>query len=290
MKHVVRYPSRPFLSADGSLEIHQIPAWQDNLIWLAICTRTGEAAAIDGPEAGPVQSYCEGNQIRWTTILNTHTHGDHVGINRDLDGKGLLSQMRVVGPKKVSSDIPGITEMVTEGDEVRIGKAVGKVMVTEGHLNGHVSYVFDNVLFCGDTLFAGGCGFLFDGPPKKMFNSLLRLRELEGSTHVCCAHEYTQDNLRFAWSVEPENTALRDRIRKVWMLRHRGECAVPSTIDEERATNPFLRFDSEAVRKHVGAAMPDEPLDSNEAVFAATRALKDRKDYRTIGDADLPLA
>lgn len=289
MQHVVTRPTAPFRTSDGALEIHQVPAWQDNLIWLAVCTETGEAAAVDGPEAGGALAYCESRGLSLTTILNTHTHGDHVGINRDLKRRGLLDDMRVFGPGRAAAGVPGLTDPVDEGDRVRIGGAEGRVLLTEGHIDGHVSYVFDDVLFCGDTLFAAGCGYLFDGPPEKMHASLTRLAELPAATRVCCAHEYTLDNLRFAWSVEPENPDLAERIRSVWAIRAEGGCAVPSTIAQERATNPFLRHGSAALSQRVAAAWPDRTLDSPAAIFAATRALKDRKDYRALGDGPLPL-
>jgi hydroxyacylglutathione hydrolase len=289
MEHVVKTPREPFRSRSGALEVHQIPSWKDNLIWLGVCTRSGAAFVVDGPEAGPVLEYCEAHGITLTAVLNTHTHGDHVGINRDLQQRGLLEGMAVYGPRRAADAVPGLTNPVDEGDSVAVGEISGRVMLTEGHIDGHVSYVFDDVLFCGDTLFAAGCGYLFDGPPQKMFDSLTRLRELPDGTRVCCAHEYTQDNLRFAWSVDPDNPALAERIRQVWKVREAGGCAVPSTIEEERATNPFLRFDTEGVRRAVATAWPDRELSTPLDVFAATRALKDRKDYRERGDELLPL-
>lgn len=288
--HVVTQPTEPFETRDGRLRVHQIPAWQDNLIWLAECTETGEVAAVDGPDAGGVLDYCEAKGLKLTTIFNTHTHGDHIGINRDLAKRGLLEGLRVYGPAGAAAAVPGLTDPLSEGDSARIGQVTGRVMLTEGHLDGHISYVFDDVLFCGDTLFAGGCGYLFDGPPAKMHDSLSRLAELDGATRVCCAHEYTEDNLRFAWSVEPDNEALAERIRRVWAIRAEGGCTVPSTIAEERATNPFLRHGSasleEAVRRAWG---PERQISSPAEIFAATRALKDRKDYRQIEDRALPL-
>lgn len=289
MSHVVTEPTAPFKTRDGRLEIHQVTAWQDNLIWLAVCTETGDAAAVDGPEAGPALDYCAARGFRLTTILNTHIHGDHIGINRDLKRRGLLDATRVVGAQKTASKIPGLTEAVSDGDLVQMGGATGRVLLTEGHINGHISYVFDDVLFCGDTLFAGGCGYLFDGPPATMHASLTRLAELPLGTRVCCAHEYTQDNLRFAWSVEPDNEDLRDRIVRAWAIRAMGGCTVPSTIGEERATNPFLRTGSPTLLKTVQAAWPDRALTSAAEIFAATRALKDTKAYRETGDEELPL-
>jgi hydroxyacylglutathione hydrolase len=289
MEHVVHTPRAPFRTANGSLEVHQLLAWQDNLVWLLVCTVSGDTAVVDGPEAETVLAYCQQRGLRLTTVLNTHTHGDHVGINRDLAARGLLADLRVIGPALRASEVPGLTRGVDEDDEVDVGRARGRVLRTEGHIDGHISFLFDDALLCGDTLFAGGCGYLFDGPPAKMFDSLNKLVMLDDMTRVCCAHEYTQDNLRFAWSVEPENTMLAERIRQVWALRARGECAVPSTLADERATNPFLRFRSPDLRRHVQAAWPDRRLETDLDFFAATRALKDRKTYRQQHDDVLPL-
>jgi hydroxyacylglutathione hydrolase len=136
--------------------------------------------------------------------------------------------------------------------------------------------VFGELLFCGDTMFAGGCGRLFDGPPAKMYASLTRLAALPDPTLVCCAHEYTAQNLDFALTLEPDNDALIARVEQTRALRARGEATVPSTIAVERATNPFLRTESPSLRAAVRAAMPDAPLDSPVEVFAATRRLKDQ--------------
>lgn len=289
MTHVVTRPASPFQSRTGALTVHQIPAATDNLVWLVV-TRDGEAAAVDGPDAGAVLEYCERNGFRLTAILNTHTHGDHVGINRDLEKRGLLADLRVVGPRRAARDVPGLKEPVDDGDTFHFGGVEGQVLLTEGHLNGHVSFVMDGLLFCGDTLFGAGCGYLFDGPPEKMHASLTRLSKLPGDTLVCCAHEYTQDNLRFAYSVEPDNQDLRERLRSAWQVRGRGESTLPSTIELERRTNPFLRHGSAPLVERVRRAMPDRRLESPEEIFAATRALKDQKHYRSIPDTELPVA
>ena len=289
MSHAVTVPTTPFKSQSGALEVHQIPAWNDNLIWLLVCTDQGKAAAIDGPEAGPVLDYCKAHGFELTAIFNTHVHGDHIGINKDLESRGLLEVLRVVGAERTRDAVPGITEALNDGDELHFGKIKGRALLTEGHINGHLSYVFEDLLFAGDTLFTAGCGYLFDGPAAKMFESLSTLAALPPETRVCCAHEYTQDNLRFAWSVEPDNQALATRIAETWALRSRGECAVPSTIGLERATNPFLRSSSSTIRAAVSRAFGNRALDSDLEVFAATRALKDRKDYRQLSVDQLPL-
>jgi hydroxyacylglutathione hydrolase len=286
----VTRPNEPFIAADGRLRIHQVPAAQDNLVWLIECLETGAVAAVDGPSAWETLDYCSALGLRLGTILNTHTHGDHIGINRELAGKGLLEGMRVVGSRERAAEIPGLTEGVDEGDTVQVGQVQGRVMRTEGHINGHISFLFGDVVFCGDTMFTGGCGYLFDGPPATMYQSLSRLAALPGEVRVCCAHEYTQDNLRFAWSVEPGNEALAERIRHTWEVRASGGCVVPSTIALERATNPFLRGDSSELRARVAMAWPERPMASPAQVFAATRALKDRKDYRGKLSPDLPFS
>ncbi|MCA9546931.1 MAG: MBL fold metallo-hydrolase, partial [Myxococcales bacterium] len=194
MQHAVTQPIPPFKTADGRLEIHGIPVWVDNLSWLAVCTRTGAAVVIDGPEAPPVLAKCAALGAELTGVLNTHVHGDHVGVNQGLAKLGLLGGLTVCGPAKQAAKVPGLTRGVGEGDRVQIGAVEGQVWLTEGHQDGHVSFVFGDALFCGDTLFAGGCGYLFDGPPAKMHASLQRLMTLDGATRAFCAHEYTQDN------------------------------------------------------------------------------------------------
>jgi hydroxyacylglutathione hydrolase len=286
--HAVTDPAPPFRTASGKLEVVQVPAASDNLVWLVVSPE-GQAAAVDGPDAEGALDYCRRSSLRLTTIVNTHTHGDHVGINRDLGRRGMLDGLRVIGPARAKDHVPGITEPVDDGDVVGLFGVEWRVMLTEGHIDGHVCFVGDGVLFSGDTLFTGGCGYLFDGPPQKMHRSLTRLGELDGANKVCCAHEYTQDNLRFAFSVEPANTALAERIRRVWAIRAKGGSAVPSTIAEELATNPFMRHASPELQTSVRKAFPDRSLETPVEIFAATRALKDTRDYRSRPDAVLPL-
>ncbi|MEZ4471156.1 MAG: hydroxyacylglutathione hydrolase [bacterium] len=281
MTHAVTHPDPPFLAAGGALRVHVFPAWQDNLVWVIECVETGACAVVDAPDADVLEA-CAARGLHPTTILNTHTHPDHIGINRALERTGRLGAFSVVGFGGVG--VPGLTTPVDEGDVVSVGALRVLVLRTEGHQNGHLSYLIDDVVFCGDVMFGAGCGYLFDGPPAKMHASLERLAALPPETRVCCAHEYTEDNLRFAWTVEPENAALADRIRRVWALRAAGRATVPFTIAEERATNPFLRHHAPGLRARVAAALPDRPLTTPAEIFAATRALKDTRAYKTAGE------
>lgn len=289
MTHAVTSLPGPVPIAGGRLRVHTLPGATDNLVWLVVSAERGEAAVIDGPGAEEALAACAALGVPLTTVLNTHTHHDHIGVNTDLARRGLLAGLRVVGPRKVAAAVPGLSEPVDDGDVIELFGVEARVLLTEGHIDGHVSYVVDDALFSGDTLFGGGCGYLFDGPPAKMHASLTRLAALPADTRVFCGHEYTQDNLRFAWSVEPDNAALAERIRRVWATRAAGGCTVPSTIAVERATNPFLRGDSEPLRRRVAEAMPGAPMGTPVEIFAATRALKDSKRYREQGDGGLPL-
>ncbi len=282
MDAIARLPPAPFLAMGGLLEVSGIPQGADNVAWILRCTTTGTVAVVDGVDADGVLAWCDARGTRLAAILNTHRHGDHVGINRDLQRRGALDGVRVIGPARPPDSIPGLTEPVDEGDEVVLGAVRGRVLRTEGHVDGHLSYVFGDVLFCGDTLFAGGCGFLFDGPAAAMHRSLLRLAGLPGETRVCCAHEYTLDNLAFAWLVEPRNRDLADRIRRVRAIRATGGCSLPSTIDEERATNPFLRTGSPGLRATLAAAVG--PVGAAHLdVFAALRTYQDGAPQRAPG-------
>ncbi|MCO4744707.1 MAG: hydroxyacylglutathione hydrolase [Proteobacteria bacterium] len=289
MSHVVTRPREPFLVAHGRLRVHQVPAAQDNLVWLLECVATGVTAIVDGPSATEVFAYCSAHGLTPTMVLNTHTHHDHIGVNVDLAERGRLPEFTVVGSKKMAAQIPGLTQPVEDGDRVRVGEVNGTAWLTEGHIEGHITFVFDGAVFCGDTLFTGGCGYLFGGPWQPMHASLSRLAELPDETLVCCAHEYTEDNLRFAWTIEPDNVALAERIRHVWAVRAEGGCTVPSTMAQERATNPFLRGDSEGLKAALKLRVPSADVGSAGTTFAAARALKDTGAHKRVTDGDLPL-
>ena len=277
-KHVVEFPNPAQRIPGTELMLHQVPSATDNLIWL-ISAPDGQTFAVDGPGIREVDSYCEQHRLTLIGILNTHTHGDHIGINHALMRAGRLDAMTVVGARKTADAIPGLTMAVNDGDRIEVLGTPVDVMLTEGHINGHISYLIGGALFCGDTLFGGGCGYLFDGPPSSMHKSLQRLAALEPDTLVCCAHEYTEDNMRFAWWVGADSEALTERIREVAKIRGRGASTLPSTIGLERATNPFIRVFEEAViaacSKKTNTA--EEP---GADTFAKLRRLKDEKIYR----------
>jgi hydroxyacylglutathione hydrolase len=222
------------------LEVERLPMLQDNYSWLLRDGATGTSAVVDPPEAAPVLARLEalGRGLDW--VLATHHHADHIGGIPDLQAR---TGCRVVGPAADAHRIPGLDVQVREGDVVRLGESVARVIETPGHTSGHISFWFeaDRQLFCGDTLFALGCGRLFEGTPETMWASLQKLMALPDDARVCCGHEYTQSNARFALTVEPDNLALRRRAAEIDHLRARGEPTVPSTMGEERATNPFLR-------------------------------------------------
>jgi hydroxyacylglutathione hydrolase len=253
------------------MKIHQIPLLRDNYGYLVVCEKTHQAAIVDPSEAEPVLRRIEQEDIDTVAILNTHHHRDHTGGN-----EGLLAarKLDVYGHKSDSNRIHGLTRGVDEGDVIEIGELKGKVFFIPGHTTGHVAYLFENNLFCGDTLFTAGCGRLFEGTPEQMHASLTKLMALPDNTKVYCGHEYTESNLRFALSVEPKNPKLVSRFERVQGLRARGASTVPSTMEDEKQTNPFLRWDSKEIQASVKAASRDARLDP-VSVFAAVRKMKD---------------
>lgn len=288
--HVVTTASPPTLSRSGHLAVHAVPMAKDNLGWLLVAG--DEACAIDGPEAAPVLRVCRELGVRLTTVLNTHTHPDHIGINRELlrytpelaalgaPDPRLAGALTILGPAAVAGQIPGLTHGVEGGQTITFAGHQGQVLTTEGHLEGHVSFVFEDLAFTGDSLFTGGCGYLFTGPPAAMHEGLARLAALPADTWIFCAHEYTEDNLRFALTLEPDNRALRERVALVEALRHEGRATVPERLAVELETNPFLRGHSTALVASLGRALPELPLTTPVEIFAATRRLKDLRRYR----------
>lgn len=220
------------------LEIVSVPAFSDNYLWLVHDDNSGETAVVDPGDAQPVLA--EAKRLGWSVgqVWNTHWHRDHTGGNLAIkDATGAT----ISGP--ASEDIPGRDTELGEGDTIRLGDHVGRVMAVPGHTLGHIALVFDedSIAFVGDTLFAMGCGRLFEGTPQQMFASLGRLAELPEEMRLYCAHEYTLGNGRFAAHCEPGNQDIADRLAAVEELRAQGAITVPTTVAAERATNPFVR-------------------------------------------------
>ena len=253
------------------MKIIQIPLLRDNYGYLLVCEKTQQAAIVDPSEAEPVLRRIEQEAVTPIAILNTHHHRDHTGGN-----EGLLARhrLKVYGHKSDQARIFGMTHGVDEGDEIQLGELKGKVFFIPGHTTGHVAYLFDNNLFCGDTLFTAGCGRIFEGTPEQMHGSLKKLMALADDVKVYCGHEYTESNLRFAMTVEPKNPQLVARFERVQGLRARGMSTVPATLAEEKQTNPFFRWDSSEIQASVKSAKPDTLLNP-VAIFGAVRKMKD---------------
>jgi hydroxyacylglutathione hydrolase len=251
-------------------QIYLFPCLKDNFGVLLHDPETGATAAIDAPEAEPVEAALKKTGWRLTDILVTHHHADHTA------GIGPLKaqhRCRVVAPKNEAQRISPVDEKVGEGDTLRVGSLEGRVIETPGHTAGHVSYFFpaDKLAFVGDTLFSIGCGRVIEGTPEMMWQSLLKLRSLPDDTRFYCGHEYTDANIRFAKTIEPDNRALAARAAEVAQQLAAGKPTVPTTIGAEKAENPFLRADLPEIAKAVGlAASPAWK------VFAEIRERKNR--------------
>lgn len=253
-----------------SLMIERIPAFTDNYFWLF--HQPGERAAlvVDPGDAAPVELALARYNLDLAGILVTHHHADHIGgIGKLLQGR----DVPVYGPASIDQ----VSRPVAEGDSLNLAGTTFNVMAVPGHTLNHIAFFApeEPLIFCGDTLFAGGCGRLFEGTPQQMWRSLSRIAALPAETRVYCAHEYTESNLRFACAVEPDNTALKNRAKTVHRLRLSGEATVPSTLAEELATNPFLRAGNDAVRQaamgHAGRSLGDAA-----EVFRVIRQWKDQ--------------
>jgi hydroxyacylglutathione hydrolase len=255
------------------LQVKRLPALSDNYIFLLHDTQKNIAAVVDPAEPEPVLDCLTALGAELVAIFNTHHHSDHVGANRALMQK--FPQLTVYGGAEDRGRIPGQMVYLQEGDRVPFSDRTAEVFFIPGHTRAHIAYYFPpsspeetGELFCGDTIFAGGCGRLFEGTPAQMVDSIGKLRQLPDNTRVWCAHEYTLGNLKFAITVEPDNLDLQNRYQHVQELRSRGEATIPSLLGVEKRTNPFLRWDSEALKKSMGLTEPAR-------VFGKLRGMKD---------------
>ncbi len=254
----------------AQLEIELVPCLSDNYAYLVRDPDEDFCAIVDPSEATPVKAALEAKGWRLTHILNTHHHPDHTGGNAALKAE---YRARVIGPEKDRARIPAMDEGVVESSPFALGSHRARVLEIPAHTRAHIAFAFeaDDAVFTGDTLFAMGCGRLFEGTPEMMWHSLSKLITLADSTRVYCGHEYTLNNGRFALTLEPGNADLAARMSEVEGLRASGAPTIPSTIGLEKRTNPFLRPGSAEIRRTLN--MSDA---SDIAVFAEMRARKDR--------------
>lgn len=249
------------------MRIEPIPAFEDNYIWAL--RHTGQLAIVDPGEAWPVLRFIEHSGARLVAILVTHRHGDHIGGIAELVAR---HPVPVYGPALEAAEV--ITQPLHEGDRLTVLDHEFEVLHLPGHTRGHIAYYRPGSLFCGDVLFGAGCGRVFEGTFDEMHASLARIAALPTETKIYCAHEYTQSCLRFAQRVEPDNPAIGSRIAAVAAQRAAGAPSVPSTLAEELATNPFLRWRSPGVIDAASRWLGHRPANDAET-FAAIRAWRD---------------
>mgnify|MGYP003674408201 FL=1 len=227
------------------LEIIRIAVLSDNYVWLVHEPRSQETMVVDPAVAEPVLAEAEKRGWKITQIWNTHWHPDHTGGNAAIKE---ATGCHITGPEAERERIPTLDSFVKEGDTVKLGEVTANVIDVPAHTAGHIAFHIpsENVAFVGDTLFAMGCGRLFEGTAEQMYDNMRKLEALPDATKIYCAHEYTQSNGEYALVAEPDNLALKERMAEVLTLRARGEATVPTTIRQERATNPFMRAASAA--------------------------------------------
>jgi len=255
------------------MRVIPIPQLLDNYAYLVIDEARGQAGVVDCAEAAPVLRAVQEHGVELIAILPTHHHWDHIGGNEGLLAHGAL---QVYGHAGEAHRIPGCTREVSDGETIRVATLEAQILFIPAHTSGHIAYYFrhEATVFTGDTLFAGGCGRLFEGDARTMIGSLSKLMALPDDTRVYFGHEYTEKNLRFALTLEPNNAALREKHAWAVAQAERRQPTVPTTIASEKATNPFLRRTSPELRATLAQRFPELPLD-DVSIFAKTRALKD---------------
>ncbi len=252
-----------------------VPQLSDNFAYLISDDASGECAVVDCAEADKILAAVKQHKLNLTSVLTTHWHGDHSGGNTDIVAK--VPGLRVFGASAENGRIPALSNPVADGDKFKVGSLEARVIGIPAHTNGHVAYYFPQLksVFTGDTLFVAGCGRVFEGKAATMVDSLRKLAALPDDTKVYCGHEYTEKNLRFALTLEPNNQRLKSKHEWSKKVVSEGGFTVPSTIEDEKLTNPFLRADSpelQASVKRVDPQIGSDPI----SIFAKARELKDR--------------
>lgn len=252
------------------MKIIPVPCAFDNFAYLLICEESGVGAVIDPTEAYPPMQLAKTMGIKLTAVLCTHHHQDHTGGIEDLLSD--YPELNIVGYRGDMHRISKISVPVEDGDLVEVGELEGRVLFTPGHTAGSICYHFADSLFTGDTLFGCGCGRLFEGTAEQMFDSLNhKICKLEDSTKIYFGHEYTEHNLGFAMEREPANIDIKMRLEAVQAAKRQGNYSSPSTLKEEKATNPFLRCHMDSVREHCSGAAPDA---TDVEIFRAIRLMR----------------
>ena len=256
------------------MQVERLPVLSDNYIFLLHDPQRQIAAVVDPAVAEPVLQRLQMLEADLVAIFNTHHHSDHVGGNTQLLRQ--YPNAVVYGGEVDRGRIPGQQVFLKQGDQVKFSQRQAEVFFVPGHTRAHIAYYFPpqasedaGDLFCGDTLFAGGCGRLFEGTPQQMVESLTKLRNLPDNTRIWCAHEYTLKNLKFALTVDPDNSALQERFDQVEIARRQNQATVPSVLSLEKSTNPFLRWDHPSLQAAVNHQDPVR-------TFARLRGLKDQ--------------
>jgi len=256
------------------MKVITIPCAFDNYSFLLICEQTKQAGVVDPAEFYPIWTEIQNQGVDLKAILCTHNHMDYTAGNSELLAK--RPDVRVYGFHSDKGSIPGQTDYLADGDEITLGTLTGRVLHTPGHTLGSVCYLFGNAVFTGDTLFASGCGRVFEGTPAQMYDSLnQKIAGCPAGSELYFGHEYTIKNLEFAQTVEPKNEKIHQAFAKVRSMREQGRPTAPSLLSAELATNPFLRCEAEGIKKTVRQHEPANDLSPRE-VFRVIRQLKDQ--------------